>query len=434
MLPRLLRTANFKLALSYALVFGISVLVLGAATYFDVRYSLDAQLRLHINAEVEQLMRDYEDDGIEELRHDVRERMDSAEGERLRYSLANAEGKVIFDKLPPAPAEGWYETTLRNRPLLAYHQPLADGYHLTVAADKAQIAEVERALLHAMLVVVFGTLALGIGGGLLLSRRFLRRVDALGRTAESIGEGDLSQRIPLNGSGDDFDQLAATINQMLGRIELLVGEVRHTATSIAHDMRTPLAQLRYKLERMTESREVEEALILLDETLATFSALLQLAELESGARRQHVEPLSLSALLEQMAEAYAPSIEAEGNLTRAITPDIRIAGDANLLRQLFANLIENALKYGGHPLALSLALTLEHGHAVATIADHGPGIPPERRTEVLRPFHRLDASRSTSGSGLGLSLVQAIARLHDASLSLADNQPGLTVRISFKAL
>lgn len=434
MLPRLLRTANFKLALSYALAFGGSVLALGAVAFLDVRYSLDAQLRLHVEAEIRQLMRDYQEDGIEELRHDVRERMESREGQRLRYSIVNAEGKTIFDPLPETDQEGWHETTLKGRRLLAYTQPLDHGYHLTVAADLTQSEAVERAMLHAGLLIILGTLALGVLGGLWVSRRFLRRVDALGRTADSIGRGDLSQRIPVSGSGDDFDQLAGTINQMLGRIELLVSEVQHVSTSIAHDLRTPLSQLRYKLERMGDSPEVDDAVQLLDETLATFSALLQLTELESGVRRQHFAPVDLSSLLAQVADAYAPAIAERGTLERRIAPGLSVAGDANLLRQLFANLIENALTHGGDRAEITIALRRDGAQVEALVADRGPGIPANRHAEVLRPFYRLDASRSTKGNGLGLSLVAAILRLHDATLTLADHRPGLAAEIRFKPL
>ena len=428
-LPRLLRTANFKLAMSYALVFGGSVLVLGAIAFFDVRYSLEAQLRMHVKAEIEQLMRDYRDDGIDELRHDVRERMESDAGARLRYSIANADGKVIFDRIDPLPtAKGWHEITRRNVPLLAYSQPLKDGYILTVAADTRPIEAVERAMLHACLLAIFGTFALGIIGGLWMSRRFLRRVDALGRTAEAIGNGDLAQRIATTGTGDDFDQLADSINRMLERIELLVQEVRHVSTSIAHDLRTPLSQLRYKLEAIGEGRAVDEAIALLDETLATFAALMQLAELESAARKHHFAPVPLSELLEGLADAYDPLVI----LKRNIAPNLQMEGDANLLRQLFANLIENAIKHAGG--AIEIALRQEAALVVATVADHGNGIPPERHADVLRPFFRLDESRSSRGSGLGLSLVSAIARLHDATLTLSDNAPGLTVTTKFKQL
>lgn len=431
-MPRLLRTANFRLALSYALMFGASVVVLGAIAYFDVRRSLEDQLRLHVSSEVEQLLHDYREDGLDELRHDIRERIENNDGQRLRYSVANADGKSIFDALPHTSQQGWHRITEQKRHLLAFTQPLDRGYRFTVAADMEQIRAVERAMLHACLLIVLGSLAFGVTGGLIMSNRFLTRVDALSRTAESIGRGDLSQRIATDGSGDDFDQLATTINRMLERIEVLMNEVRHVSTSIAHDMRTPLTRLRYKLERLGDSGEVAEALALLDETLATFSALLQLAELESGARRQHFTRVDLSQVLEQLAEAYEPTIE--GSFTRRIAPHIHIHGDANLLRQLFANLIENAMRHGGAPLDLCLELRREGNAAIVRVADHGPGIPPERHAEVLRPFQRLDTSRTTRGNGLGLSLVTAILRLHESELYLSDNQPGLALDIQFRMI
>jgi signal transduction histidine kinase len=425
---RLLRTANFRLAISYAVVFGVSVLTLCTVAYLDVRYSLDDQMRMHVKSEVDQLLRDYRDDGLDELRHDIRERMESDISNRLRYAVANNEGKVIFDQLAPVPTtEGWHHIVRRDTPLLAYSMPLKGGYTLIVAADTQQIAEVDHAMFHAAIIAVLGTIALGIIGGLFVSRRFLKRVDALSRTAESIGQGDLSQRIALSGSNDDFDQLAGTINHMLDRIELLMGEVRHVSASIAHDLRTPLAQLRNKLVALGDDADTEDALILLDETLATFTALMQLAELESSARQQHFAPLDLSALLQEMADIYAPLIEERGVLKRELAPHVMIHGNATLLRQLFANLIENALKHTQASLELTIALTSQ---GEVTISDNGSGIPAEQRAQVLRPFFRLDQSRSTKGSGLGLSIASAIARLHGTTLELSDNQPGLRIRIN----
>lgn len=434
MLPRLVRTANFKLALIYALVFCASVTVLSALVFYDMRNSLESQMRGHIEAERDQLMGDYADDGIDELRHDMRERVESQRATRLRYAIINTEGKTIFDKLDAwPPHDGWHTLNAYDgTPLLAHIATLDDGYRMAVASETIVLDQVERAMLHALTLTLLLTITFGVIGGLIVSRRFLKRVDAIATTTDHIGRGHLSERIALNGTGDDFDQLAGAVNQMLARIEQLMGEIQHVSTSIAHDLRTPLTKLRIKLESLDASSAREESLQLLDEALATFSALLLIAEIESKARQQGFARIDLSDLLGQLAEAYGPSVEEQGGvLNTNITPDITVMGDANLLRQLIANGIENALKHNKPGTNITLALYALEGRATLEMADDGQGIPPEQFEAVLKPFHRLDASRHRKGNGLGLSLIAAIARLHEAKLALASNHPGLRVLVTF---
>jgi signal transduction histidine kinase len=349
--------------------------------------------------------------------------------------------RIIFDKIHAPTSPGWHKTTtLKEEKVLLLYTELKEGYALMVAADLDGVTEMEHAVRNSFLLTSFFTLLLSIAGGVMVSNRFLIRVDQLKQTASNIGRGNLSERIPLAGTGDDFDQLTLTINQMLDRMELLMGDVRNVSTSIAHDLRTPLAKLRQKLEHLQQLHEepdtsyklCTEAIALLDETLETFSALLRIAEIESGGSRANFTTIDFSALLSHLAETYAPVVEDHAQtLSTYILPDIHIKGDKSLLTQLFANLIENAYKHAGTGAAIQLVLSQEKGHIIAVVSDNGVGIPASAYEHITKPFYRLDRSRHTKGSGLGLSMVAAIVSLHGAKLVLDDNQPGLKVEIMF---
>jgi signal transduction histidine kinase len=436
---RLLRTANFKLALLYAVVFSISVFLLGIIVFFSGRNSLEEQLRTRIEAEAAQLLAGYRGDGLEELQHDIKERIEANPAHRLRYSLQSPNGRVVFDRIVFPYSPGWHRmTTPKGDDLLLLTTVLDGGYLMAVAADMDGVTAIERTVRNTFLLAFVFALFLSITGGVVVSRRFLARVDRLTRAAESIGRGNLSERVPVSGAGDDFDQLAMIINRMLGRIERLVEDVRQVSTSIAHDLRTPLGKLRQKLEALQELQAsstsqalCEEALSMLDETLETFSALLRLAEMESGSFSAAFTPVDLSALLPHLVELYRPVAEEQlQELTAEIAPFLRVKGDKSLLTQLFANLIENALRHTGAGTHIHVTARQEKSVIVAQVCDDGPGIPTSERELITKPFYRLDRSRHTRGSGLGLSLAAAIAALHEASLRLEDNAPGLRISVS----
>lgn len=431
---RILRSANFKLPLLYAAVFSVSALVLVTFIFLNVRDDLMRQAQSRIEGEISQLLVDYREDGMEELRHDIRERIESNPANRLYYSIITPDGRVVFDRIEPMRQRGWHRRiSLSGHELLIDSVALDDDYMLMVAADLSIIHEIEDAIRGQLLVMMLFVAGVATIGGIVLSRRFLARVDRLGRTAEQIGAGQLSARIPTSGSGDDFDHLAVTINRMLERIEQLMGEVKHVSTDIAHDLRTPLGHLRQKLETLqrksADAEALSEAIAMLDAILETFAALLRIAEIESGSRRAGFAPVDLSSLLHELVELYQPVAE-EANLRigAAIDPNITIVGDKALLTQCFVNLIENALH---HSRASDLTVALRGRELV--IVDNGQGPGGATQEQLLQPFYRADPSRTGPGSGLGLPLVHAITRLHGARLVLADSQPGLRISITFPA-
>jgi signal transduction histidine kinase len=449
-LPRLVRTASFRLSALYAILFGACVLLLGAAAFWSTRSALEQQLTRRIEAEMTLLEQEFRQNGIDALIATVKERTRITGN--LDYFVLDGAGRRLAGDLPVTDRLGWVELNTgqdaKGRPnddnesVEILVRPLDGGFRLGVGEDLEQVGEMEETFLGILAVALGIVLVLGIGGGLLLSMAFLRRVDMITQTADAIIEGDLSRRIERTGSGDDFDHLSATLNVMLDRISGLMENLRQVSNDIAHDLRTPLSRLRQDLEEAQKrdltaadlKRVIEGAVAEADVLLETFSALLRIAQIEAGSRRSAFRPVDLSEVLRTVAEAYAPAVEESGRTLRAeITPDVQVTGDRGLLSQLFVNLVENALHHT--PPGTTIALRLSHQSAgvIAEVADDGPGIPADERARVFGRFYRLERSRTTPGSGLGLSTVAAIVELHHAAIELKDNVPGLRVLIRFPA-
>ena len=276
-------------------------------------------------------------------------------------------------------------------------------------------------------------LAIGVLGGMVMSRNMLRRVEQVNRTAERVMAGDLSDRVPRAGTDDEFDQLAANLNGMLDQIERLMTAMREVTDNVAHDLKTPLARLRARLELAllgpqdgaAQSEAIRAAIEEADRLLATFNALLSIAEAEAGAGRRRGERLDLAEIVGAAVELYEPLAEEKGLALRFDSaPGTIIEGDRHLLSQAVANLLDNALKYGGGGGEIVVRVGRRGGRALIEVADRGPGIPEADRESVFDRFVRLEPSRSTPGNGLGLSLVRAVARRHGGTVTLADNHPG----------
>ncbi len=369
------------------------------------------------------------------------------------FRLDDAKGRLIAGDLTlPMPTPGWHDLVAQHGAALAGHirvlrarvERIGGGGTLLVAADATMLDELDELIRRSFLIGFGITLAIGLAAGIGFGRRALARVEAVSAAGEEIMAGDFTRRIPLSGSGDEFDHLARGINAMLARIEQLMGNIRAVGDEIAHDLRSPLARLRESLELMLRSGDpavlpaaLTDAIAQVDAALALSAGILRLAQIESGARRASFAMLDLSRLLEDIAETYETVAEDAGAvLTARIAPGLALAGDAALLNQLFANLIENAITHGGPGTAIIVTAGRDDGGIAVSVADDGPGIPPERHAEALRRFGRLDASRSREGHGLGLALVAAIVGLHDGTMVLRASRddaerPGLRVAISF---
>ncbi len=446
---KLLDTPIFRLILLSSAIFGLSACIMFGVMYAAVNRFMESQVDGEVQAEAHLLAESDGNADPERLTARMQKRIARHRQPGMFYLLETGTGEVLagdipavpvpFDgavDLPPPPVPGFTaEHVLRG-----YGMALPNGLNLLVARDTYPQDQVADLMERTFAVGVLLTLIAALGSGALVSRRILKRMEDIGRTSREIMSGDLSRRIPA-GTGDrDFDALAAGLNQMLARIEELMSGVRQVTDNIAHDMRTPLTRLRQHLERVRTAGHtvgefrtaIDVALLETDGLLETFGALLRIAQIEARAPGSGLLPVDLSHLCAMIAETYGPVAEAEdADLAAAIVPRRIIAGDRQLLMQLLVNLIENALQHNGPGTAIRLLLQSEGNQAVLAVTDDGIGIPAGERENALKRFYRLDASRSTEGSGLGLSLVAAIARYHGAALALEDNGPGLKVLVRF---
>ncbi len=444
-LPRLLRTTSFRLAALYLLLFGGSVLALAAVVRWTVRAALEQQMRGRIEAEAATLQVEAREGGAARVAALVAARGRGARA--LDFRVEAADGRVLAGDLPsPGGRDGWVELGAEEprrtdgdgglERIRALAVPLEGGGRLLVGDDLDRLDDVDEAILRAFGWALALTVALGVGGGLLLGAGFLRRVDAITRTAEAIVEGDLARRVPDRGTHDDLDRLARALNHMLDRIAALMEGLRQVSSDVAHELRTPLSRLRQRLEAARAGARsdgewraaVEEAIGDTDQVLGIFAALLRIAQIEAGTRRAGFRALDLREVASGVAEAFAPSAEEAGRPLSLDAPEpVPAQGDRELLTQMLANLVDNALRHTPPGTRIVLSAAATPGGARLAVADDGPGVPAEERERIFRRLHRLERSRSTPGSGLGLALVAAVAELHGARIAAEDAEPGLRV-------
>ena len=433
---RFFHTATFRLAALYALLFFISVGVLVALLFFQVRQTLQVEARKQISNEVNLLLFEYREDGLGELLEETEERIEKNQTrDRLIYMVQNPAGRVVFDRVATVESPLGWRMLNGDNPALFFFEKLDNGYVLGVGKDMSALAVTERAMGRTLLWAILAVLLLGSCGGIFLSRRTLAQLDSINRTAQAIGAGSLTQRIPLRDTGDELDELARTLNQMFDRIENLVANVRQVSTGIAHDLRTPLARLRNRLETLQSGgyhlteEAIAAAIVEVDNILQTFAALLRLTELETGVLKAGFTQVDLTAMVGQVLEIYKPIVEDAGKCLSSGEMQLAvIAGDKNLLQQMLVNLLENALQHAGDGCNITVGVRRDNAEVMLQVADDGVGIPLVDRERVIKPFQRLGES---IGTGLGLSLVQATAQLHGARLQLLDNHPGLLCQVTF---
>ena len=451
-IPRLLRSSTFRLALLYASLFLGSMVLLLRFIYWATAGYMDRQTNATIDAEILGLAEHYQSHGLVGLSTIIDERVSRDPRRAAVYLLTDAVFKPIVGNLngwPVAPIddEGWTRFQLRDwgADQSEEHEArariflLRGNLHLLVGRDVRELEATRRLILDALSWGLAITAALAIGVGLLMSSRVMRRIDAINRTSHEIMEGDLSRRVPTEGSGDDFDRLATNLNRMFERIERLMAAVRQVSDNIAHDLRTPLTRLRTRLEQVRSgdpnkvAGEIDQAIEDADELLVTFNALLRIARIESGSSFATFTELDLTSLVQDIVELYEPVATEKGQrLSVEGQGPVSAQGDRDLLFQALANLVDNAIKHTPQGSEITLAAAATDSGAEIRVIDTGPGIPPDSHEKVFQRFYRTDASRSTPGSGLGLSLVRAVADLHDARIELADNAPGLRVTIVFE--
>lgn len=448
-LARILRSAAFRLALVYAGLFTVSAGILFATVFVIATAALQSDMQAVLRTEALQLAEIHRKSGLLGLADQVARRMNFRTRGPIYYLVQAPTQQVVVGNLPGMPpVEGVVDFVRDRAPgdpeeprskLTGFGLTLRDGSFILVAQDASRLIDMQHAIVQAFAWAGALTLLLAIGGGVLLGSNFVRRIDTIGRTSRAIMEGDLSARIPVRGNNDEIDQLVVGLNAMLDRIQQLLDGLRQVTSDIAHDLRTPLSHLRQRLEEARErattmgdyEAATEGAIAEADALLDIFSALLRIAQIEAGAQKSAFTEVDLSALLKSIVDAYLPSAEDSGHrLESAIDDGVTITGDRQLLAQLFANLIENALNHTPSGSGVRMVLARTATGFEAQVSDNGPGIPETERDKVFDRFYRLDRSRTTKGSGLGLALVKAIASLHGLSLALKDNKPGLAVVVT----
>jgi signal transduction histidine kinase len=448
---RLLRTASFRLTALYVAVFAVSALVLGVAVFIAARSALEQQMTARIQTETDYLVEEFRTGGLDRLLGTVRSRGRGAAA--LDYLVQDGNGSHLAGEVPVTAAllPGWTAIQVpeasedggQPEHVRALVSDLGGGLLLVVGDDLHRISEVEEAIVTAFGWTVGLAALLGIGGGALLSRAFLARVDAISRTAEAIIEGDLTRRVPVRGTGDDLDRLAGTLNRMLDRIGALMESLHQVSSDVAHDLRTPLSRLYQRLDdARTHARSVGEYEAAVDGAvreaeglLDTFAALLRIAQVEGASPRAGFGRVDLSAVAEAVADAYRPDAEDAGHvLLASVQPGVAVHGDQELLTQAAANLVENALRHTPPGTRINVRLSGNPAAgACLTVEDDGPGVAGNDLPRLVHRFYRGERSRTTPGNGLGLSLVAAVADLHGATLRLRNAGPGLWVSMTFPA-
>jgi signal transduction histidine kinase len=427
----------------YAGLTGISFLILFGVIFWSTARFMRHQIDDSVASELDEIMTDPQAHEPAKLETLVKGLAQHSSG--FYYLLQDPAGVVRAGNLPPIdPKLGnreWGKSGEHNEKPYAAMRGRGvklDGDYLFVGWSTHQLHEMEEMVVGSFAWGLAASIALALLGGVIMSGRLMRKIELVGETSRNIIEGDLAQRVPVTNAGDEFDNLAGSINTMLDRIQALMKDLSQVTTDIAHDMRTPLTRLRQRLELAqrpsVEANELRETLAItvreIDVILGIFAALLRISQIEGGARKTGFKALDLSELMHTTVELYRSAADERDQIfEESISENLMVKGDGELLMQLFANLIENAIRHA--PLGAKISLTAQYsaGNVQVVVSDNGRGIPAAMRPKVLQRFFRLDNSRTTPGHGLGLSLATAIAKLHDATMTLSDNEPGLRVTV-----
>ncbi|WP_240096861.1 sensor histidine kinase [Thermomonas flagellata] len=434
------RSAARRIALVGLLIYAIALLPLGAGVYLATRGALLRQIDAGIEQLSATLAAEYRLEGTAGVAHALAHLAGNGPVP-IGAALFAADGQRLAGNIDTAlPAPGWARILLRDPregpdPARALTTVQADGTRLVVAADLEALEAIGGTLLGMFALAALALLVLGALAAWALTRYLGQRLAPIQATADAVMRGQLEQRARVGTGGDEFDRVAASLNAMLDRIAALVGHLRQVSADLAHDLRTPLMHLRNQLEALRDESDparrqarIEAAQARTDEVLGLFDAILRIAEVDAGQLAKGFGMLDLSALLAELADSLQPLAEDSGHaFATAIAPGLRVRGDRQLLAQAVLNLVENALRHTppGCRVELHAGIDTDTGATIICVRDDGPGIPAADRARVRQRFVRLEASRSTPGHGLGLSLVEAIAQAHAGRLQLEDAAPGL---------
>jgi signal transduction histidine kinase len=447
-----IRSAGVRFAVVYATIFGLSAFALAFSLWYATAGLLERQVQVAIRNDATALADHFSVGGLPSLVDAINGRLaENLDGDAI-YLLIDPLGNRITGNLDQWPngldqVDAWYELPVMRKGVhsvaLLRAYALDDGDQLLVGRDVRSRTELRELLRDGLIWAMAIMVALGLLGAIVIRSMFRRMIQDISTTTRAISRGDLSRRVNISGNGDEFDELADNINDMLDRITRLMDGVREVSNSIAHDLRTPITRARARLEdaalRAGSEEElrlaIERATIDLDAIIAVFQALLRIAEIEAGARRSAFAEIDLVPLLNDIDELYRDVAEERGLwLETSIAGPLPLWGDRELIQQAITNLLDNALKFSASGTTITFSAKLVETMIVITVADRGPGIADADRDRATDRFFRAESARNTAGSGLGLALVAAVAQVHNGNLRLLDNHPGLRAIITCPTL
>lgn len=431
----LLRSAAYRIAFRYAAAFALAVLLLGAATFFLA----DAEFRRQRDQTLSEEMEDLANEGLgQRMIRELAERGRLHTRRDYAYALFDPAGRRIGGSLDIAPPPLGYSQVYFHDLAGEWEEgrakaiALSDGSRLVVALDSEGVEKIDRTILAVFAIAFAGVLVIGIGGALMLGRYLRVRLGAISQTARAIVAGEGERRIAVGQRGDEFDEVSLVLNAMLDRIDGLMENLRQVSSDVAHDLRKPLLRLRNQLDLVGEVEGAEHrAIELLDEILTLFAAILRIAEVEGGGLENYMTRVDLSTHVDNIASGYAAAFADTGHhFDWTVAPDIAVLGDRGILVQSVANLLDNARIHTPPGTAVRLELVAAGDTAHLTLSDDGPGVSANERGQLLRRFFRAEASRTTPGNGLGLSLVAAAASAHGGTIAIDDAAPGLRITVT----
>lgn len=446
------KSSAFRITLVYVLLFGLSVSTILGFVYWSTIVYKTRQTDDDINAEITALSTVYVRRGYPGLLTALSKRIEQQKpGDSMLYLLTDDQFRPLVGNINRWPTiaynkEGWLDFKLdatedeggKEFSARARTFEVENRFNLLVGQDMKDLTNLKTLVGRGLIWGLLLTLALGLIGGLMLRQTLRSRLGSINQISRKIMLGDLRKRIETRGTGDEFDELAQNLNSMLDQIEHGMEGVRRVSDNIAHDLKTPLARLKNRVEELKiqlagnseQQAAVDQIILEADGLLATFNALLRIARIEYSEQRKGFKSVDINSILTDLQELYEPLIEEKGqSLTVEMTKSMMISADRDMLFQAFANLLDNAIKYTPDGGQISIRSYKEGRKWYVEIADNGPGIPEGEHEKVVQRFYRLDQSRSTPGSGLGLALVFAVLKLHKLELLLADNEPGLKVLV-----
>jgi signal transduction histidine kinase len=452
----LFKRTPFRLAATFSLFFITTVLALFTVIYLVASARLVSDIRDRVRTNIDSLAVLDGDRTFDDLVTVVAEESESVRDPDFIVELVDKNGKFLAGNVRGVPESEHWMTLKRsslnftmdrgepNDEFLAIWKPLAKG-RLLVGSDNSEVKQMKSFLLKLLAYGLLATSVPVVLCAIYFARQTQHRIDAFANPLARVSQGQIQARVPISGLEDDIDQLAVQVNGMLGNLQRLIDNVNQSSSDIAHDLKKPLGRLRQRLDDARRKAKndaefqtaLDGALLDIDSITETFDALLRITQIEAGARKDRLIPVDHRVLLADEHDVYDIVAEDAGDklsYKSDVESPASVRGDPELLVQLFANLVENAIRHCPPGTQIGLRLLESEGAYDVHISDTGPGIPPSERENVFRRLYRLELARSTDGSGLGLSLVAAIAELHGAKVMLADNTPGLRVQVHFPAV